>query len=70
MDYQSNQSNRASSAGYDHVKVPTREGGTRLLTREQFEALPLRDRVAHLIEGKAQFFRNGVSIAAREAMRG
>ncbi len=56
-------------AGYDHVLVPSPGGGTRSLTRKQFEELPLRERVSYLIEGTAQFFLNGLPIAARDAMR-
>ena len=55
--------------GYDQVVVPAPGGGTRSLSRKQFEALPLRERVSFLIEGTAQFFRDGRPIAATEAMR-
>jgi hypothetical protein len=55
--------------GYDRVEVPAPGGGTRSLTRKQFETLPLRERVAFLIEGTAQFFLEGRPIAASDAMR-
>jgi len=55
--------------GYDRVVVPESAGGTRSLTRQQFETLPLRERVSYLIEGSAQFFRDGRPISASEAMR-
>ena len=55
--------------GYDRVVVPEPAGGTRSLTRQQFETLPLRERVSYLIEGSAQFFRDGRPISASEAMR-
>ena len=55
--------------GYDRVEVPAPEGGTRSLTRNQFETLPLRERVAFLIEGTAQFFLDGRPISPSEAMR-
>ncbi|HKC59779.1 MAG TPA: hypothetical protein VKB92_06820 [Myxococcales bacterium] len=55
--------------GYDQVVVPASGGGTRSLSRKQFEALPLRERVSFLIEGTAQFFLDGRPIAATEAMR-
>jgi hypothetical protein len=56
-------------SGYDRVEVPASGGGTRSLTRKQFETLPLRDRVAYLIEGTAQFFLDGRPISPSEAMR-
>ena len=55
--------------GYDRVVVPEPGGGTRSLTRKQFETLPLRERVAYLIEGTAQFFLDGRPILPSEAMR-
>jgi hypothetical protein len=55
--------------GYDRVEVPAPGGGTRSLTRKQFETLPLRERVSFLIEGTAQFFLDGRPIPASEAMR-
>jgi len=55
--------------GYDRVVVPAPKGGTRSLTRKQFESLPLRERVSYLIEGTAQFFLDGHAISASEAMR-
>jgi hypothetical protein len=60
---------RAERKGYDRVVVPSSTGGTQSLTRKQFEALPLRERVSHLIEGTAQFFLDGAPIAASDAMR-
>jgi hypothetical protein len=55
--------------GYDQVVVPAPGGGKRSLSRKQFEALPLRERVSFLIDGTAQFFLDGRPIAASEAMR-
>lgn len=68
MDFEASRTADAP-AGYDHVLVPAAGGGTRSLTRKQFEGLPLRERVSYLIEGTAQFFLNGLPIAARNAMR-
>ena len=55
--------------GYDRVVVPAPDGGTRSLSRKQFEALPLRERVSYLIEGTAQFFLDGKPILPSDAMR-
>jgi hypothetical protein len=61
---------RAAAAGYDRVVVPGPNGSSRDLSRREFEALPLRERVGLLIDGKAEFFRNGARITAAEAMKG
>ena len=57
------------ASGYDQVKVPGADGQARMLTRAQFEDLPLGERVRHLMGGKLVFFRNGVEVAARDALR-
>ena len=56
--------------GYDLVLVPESGGGTRSLSRKQFESLPLRERVSYLIDGTAQFFLEGRPVQPRDAMRG
>ena len=58
-----------SSSGYDRIGVPAENGEMRYLTRPQFEALPLQERVSLLMKGKLQFFREGSPISARDALR-
>lgn len=69
MSFETNGSSEAA-AGYDRVVVPAPGGGTRSLSRKQFESLPLRERVSYLIDGTAQFFLLGRPVQPREAMRG
>jgi hypothetical protein len=57
------------STGYDRVVVPG-PNGPRELSRRQFEALPLRERVGFLIAGNAQFYRMGAPVTASNAMKG
>jgi hypothetical protein len=59
----------SGSGGYDRVKVAGENGQPRVLSRAEFEELPLAQRVHHLMGGKLVFYRNGVEIAAREALR-
>jgi hypothetical protein len=60
----------ATATGYDRVVVPGPNGASRDLSRGEFEALPLRERVSFLIDGKAEFFRDGARITAADAMKG
>jgi hypothetical protein len=53
---------------YDRVIVTGPDGTKRTLSRDEFEALPLRERVNYLMEGAAQFFLLGESVSARDAM--
>lgn len=58
-----------SAGGYDRVKVPGEGGQFRILSRTEFENLPLNERVKHLLGGKLVFFRDGAEIPARDALR-
>jgi hypothetical protein len=59
-----------AAGGFDHVDVPSRgdEPGQRL-TRRDFEALPLPERIGLLVQGTLRFYRGDREIAASEAMR-
>ena len=69
MSFEPNGSSE-TGPGYDRVVVPDSSGGTRSLSRKQFESLSLRERVAYLIDGTAQFFLDGRPVQPRDAMRG
>ena len=56
--------------GFDRIRIPLPAGGIRELTRAEYEALPLPERVALLMGGKMQFLRGGKLVSAREALRG
>jgi hypothetical protein len=57
-------------AGFDHVDVPSRGDAPRQrLTRRDFEALPLQERIGLLVQGTLRFYRGDREIAASEAMR-
>jgi len=60
----------SSALRYDRVELPKPDGTFRTLSRKDFENLPLRERVASLIEGSARFFLGNIPIPAREAMGG
>jgi hypothetical protein len=65
-----NMAGTAAATGYDRVDIPQSDGTMKTLTRKQFEALPLKERVAYLLEGTAQFFLGSEQIPARDAMKG
>jgi len=54
---------------YDRVGVPQPSGGVQFLSRQEFEALALVDRVRLLVEGKLQFFRGDRLVPPRQALR-
>jgi hypothetical protein len=56
--------------GYDRVGVPDGNGKLKVMTRAQFEDLPLGERVKLLMGGHLEFFRGDQKVAAREALRG
>jgi hypothetical protein len=57
-------------SGYDRVGVPDGNGTVKMMTRSQFEDLPLGDRVKLLMGGRLEFFRGDQKLTAREALRG
>ena len=60
----------ADTGGFDHVDVPSRGDAPRQrLTRRDFEALPLQERIGLLVQGTLRFYRGDREIAASEAMR-
>jgi hypothetical protein len=60
----------ASAGGFDHVDVPSRGDQPRQrLTKRDFEALPLQERIGLLVQGTLRFYRGDREIAASEAMR-
>jgi hypothetical protein len=59
-----------AAGGFDHVDVPSRGDAPRQrLTRRDFEALPLQERIGLLVQGTLRFYRGDREIAASEAMR-
>jgi hypothetical protein len=60
----------SSAVRYDRVELPRQDGTVRALSRKEFENLPLRERVACLIEGSARFFLGSAPVSARDAMGG
>jgi hypothetical protein len=60
----------ARASGYDRVAVITDAGGTEWMTKGQFQALALTERVRLLAGGDLRFYRGNLEIAPSEAMRG
>ena len=58
------------ASGYDRVGVGLEDGEMRWLSKGEFQALPLVDRVRILAGGGAKFYRGPMEISAMEAMRG
>jgi hypothetical protein len=50
------------------VLVRDGAGKTRQLSRNEFENLPLRERVTYLISGTAEFFAGAERVSPAEAM--
>lgn len=60
----------ARASGYDRVGVVMDGGEIRWMTKSQFQALPLIERVRLLAGGEMRFYRGALEITALEAMRG
>jgi hypothetical protein len=60
------------AAGYDRVELPNPAGAglPRTLTRTEWEALPLDQRIRAILSKKLRFFRGSAEISVREALEG
>jgi hypothetical protein len=56
------------SGPYDQVLIHG-AGGEKKLTRAEFEALPLDERVRSVLQRRLKFFRRGVEIPVRDALK-
>ena len=60
----------ARAGGYDRVGVALDGGDTQWLSRGEFQALQLTERVRILATGSARFYRGAFEVSPMEAMRG
>lgn len=51
----------------DNIQLTT-DQGTQSISVEEFLALPLSDRVSHVLRGTARFFANGEEIDGKAAL--
>ena len=58
-----------ASFGFDRVEIPCDEGEPERLSKRQFEALPLQERVGLLVQGTLRFYRGDRQVTPSEAMR-
>jgi hypothetical protein len=54
---------------YDEVSAPGPDGEPQRMSKQQFERLPLENRVRLLVQGTLRFYRGGEEIPPSEAMR-
>ena len=55
--------------GFDVAKVHQADGSLKTLTRPEYEALPLSERITLVLRRQVEFFRDGVKITTQEALR-
>ena len=57
------------TAGFDEARLADADGRVSKWNLEQFRGLPLLDRVRLLAGGNLRFFRKGLEVPAREALK-
>ena len=60
----------SSAGGFDRVERVLPSGQAQQLTRREFEALPLSERVRGILRKELRFFLNGKQVSPREALGG
>jgi len=56
--------------GYDRVEIVDGNTTPKVLSRAEYERLELRERVRLLLAGSIRFYKQGVEIAPRQALKG
>jgi hypothetical protein len=59
-----------SSRSFDTAKLELPSGQIQQLTREEFDAMPLDQRVRALLSKNLKFYKDGVQVASKEALAG
>jgi hypothetical protein len=59
----------ATSSGYDHVKLLGADGAGRTITRQEYEKIPLNERIGRVLRAQIEFYRKGVKVPAFEALK-
>ena len=59
-----------SSGPFDTAKLVLPSGEILQMTREEFDAMPLDQRVRALLSKKLTFYKGGVEVASKDALAG
>lgn len=59
----------SATSGYDHVKLLGADGTARTITRQEYEKIPLNERIGKVLRAQIEFYRGGVKIPAFEALK-
>jgi hypothetical protein len=57
-----------NGAGFDEATLVNAFGETRRMTKAEFDALPLGDRIRALLDKSLKFFRGGREVSIKEAL--
>jgi hypothetical protein len=60
-----------AATGFDHVEMPSSSADkpNKRLSKPEFDALPLQERIGLLVQGTLRFYRDGREVRAADAMR-
>ena len=57
------------TSGFDVAKLKQADGSLRSLSRPEYQALPLTQRITLVLQSQVEFYRGGVKIPAHEAFK-
>jgi hypothetical protein len=60
---------RDPALGFDEALIPDGNGGKRRLTRAEFEALPLSERISLIMQKTVEFRLRGQIVSSKTALR-
>jgi hypothetical protein len=59
----------AETKGFDRVRMVVNGGGEKVLSRAEYDRLPLQTRIKSFLEGNSKFFLGEREVSPREALK-
>jgi hypothetical protein len=58
-----------NNRGFDRVEVRQGDGSSRSMTRAEYDAMPLSERISLVLQRQVEFYRGAVKVSAHEALK-
>ncbi len=62
-------STSSRGGGYDVATIYDTDGRKRSVSRQQYEKLPLAERIRLVLQSRVEFYREGIEIPPNEALK-
>jgi hypothetical protein len=59
----------ANNSGFDVAEVEQLDGSRQSMSRAEYEAMPLSERISLVLRRQVEFYRDGVKVSPQEALK-